>query len=357
LRRSATFQTDSLMLALTRELVQKESFKLVALYLRGIDIIGHEFYHDEFPAEFGRQSLPRKAEFHTIREYYRLIDDELAWLIAGLPSPLDVVIVSDHGMEALVETPPPMATFLMNSFLQQLGLTAIKDEYSLEWSKTKVFQSDYHMPGPERKLRLNLKGREPEGIVPAEDREREISELMRILREATVRRAGRTNESLPLFSSITPDPSGETELICRLNYDVQANDLITTPPLGKPVDTFLTHFLTHNSGQHDNAPAGILLMSGPSFRRGATLEHPTVTDVLPTMLTVLGIPLSRRLDGRVLKEGLAAGVRMPSPATVENYPRLWPISSDETPGGSEPPLPPSIEKQLRQDLRALGYLQ
>jgi arylsulfatase A-like enzyme len=49
----------------------------------------------------------------------------------------------------------------------------------------------------------------------------------------------------------------------------------------------------------------VLIAHGPSFREGLDTTLPSgVTDVLPTVLTLLGLPLPAGLDGRVLWEGL-----------------------------------------------------
>lgn len=49
---------------------------------------------------------------------------------------------------------------------------------------------------------------------------------------------------------------------------------------------------------------GILVMSGPGVRQGACLHAPTLLDIAPTALALLGLPAGRDMDGRVLGEGL-----------------------------------------------------
>lgn len=49
---------------------------------------------------------------------------------------------------------------------------------------------------------------------------------------------------------------------------------------------------------------GILYLYGDQVRRGALLERPTLYDVTPTLLTLLGLPPARDMPGRVLGEAL-----------------------------------------------------
>jgi predicted AlkP superfamily pyrophosphatase or phosphodiesterase len=72
------------------------------------------------------------------------------------------------------------------------------------------------------------------------------------------------------------------------------------------------------------------IASGPSFRQGVMSDIPTgATDIMPTMLWILGLPIPDGLDGRVLHEGLdgVGGAEVSSedillePATAGSNPR------------------------------------
>jgi arylsulfatase A-like enzyme len=53
-------------------------------------------------------------------------------------------------------------------------------------------------------------------------------------------------------------------------------------------------------GTHDMD--GILMLSGPGIRPGTTVSGARLEDVAPTMLYLLGEPVPREMDGRVLSE-------------------------------------------------------
>ncbi len=95
---------------------------------------------------------------------------------------------------------------------------------------------------------------------------------------------------------------------------------------------------------HYGSPDGVVILSGPSFRAGVNLADVRIEDVAPTMLSVLGVPLSRELSGRVVSEALAGA---PQTTSVEAYGA--PVRADAAPVEAE-------DAQLER-LRALGYVQ
>jgi len=67
--------------------------------------------------------------------------------------------------------------------------------------------------------------------------------------------------------------------------------------------------------------------------------------VAPRLLTLLGMPTARDMDGRALSE-------------ILTVPVLSPIDTYETGGPKPPELPIApIDEKMKQKLRALGYIQ
>jgi hypothetical protein len=104
--------------------------------------------------------------------------------------------------------------------------------------------------------------------------------------------------------------------------------------------------------QHWHGPPGILLMRGGPVRRGDVLQGADIYDVYPTVLYLLGLPVPRDAEGKVLLEALdPAFVRAHPVRTVPSYgglglsPRLPGAKRDGTANERE------IEK-----LKALGYI-
>jgi hypothetical protein len=93
--------------------------------------------------------------------------------------------------------------------------------------------------------------------------------------------------------------------------------------------------------------AGLLLLAGGPAR-AARLARASERDVAPTLLHLLGLPVSRELQGRVLEEALDPAFRAAHPVrSVASYgrrPRSRPAAS-------------SFDRDVIQELRSLGYIQ
>ena len=63
------------------------------------------------------------------------------------------------------------------------------------------------------------------------------------------------------------------------------------------------------SGTHADAPDGLLLAVGDGIRAGAMLHGASVLDVAPTILYLMGLPVARDMEGRVLTEMLDERLR------------------------------------------------
>src|SRR5205823_1797926 len=67
---------------------------------------------------------------------------------------------------------------------------------------------------------------------------------------------------------------------------------------------------------------GILAMSGPGVRNGATISAPPLLDIAPTALNLLGLPAGADMAGRSLAEALDP------PARIEPIPSWEAIEGD-----------------------------
>ena len=54
-------------------------------------------------------------------------------------------------------------------------------------------------------------------------------------------------------------------------------------------------------------PLGVLVLSGPGVARGAVVQAPSLLDITPTALALLGLPVGSDMDGRVLAEAIDGG--------------------------------------------------
>ncbi|MEY3026768.1 MAG: hypothetical protein RLZZ238_1665 [Planctomycetota bacterium] len=96
-------------------------------------------------------------------------------------------------------------------------------------------------------------------------------------------------------------------------------------------------------------PQGVLVVAGPAAKRGVEIASPTILDIAPTMLALLGLPAGRDFDGRVLDEAIDAAVpeRIESWDAVEGDAGLHPADMRQDPFEAADAL---------QQLVDLGYM-
>lgn len=95
------------------------------------------------------------------------------------------------------------------------------------------------------------------------------------------------------------------------------------------------------------AASGLLLLAGGATRGGA-LRAAGERDLAPTVLHLLGLPVSAELDGRVLEEALAPAFLARHPVrSVASYGRAR----------RERPAESSFDRDVMEELRSLGYVR
>lgn len=96
-------------------------------------------------------------------------------------------------------------------------------------------------------------------------------------------------------------------------------------------------------------PYGVLVMSGPGVKRGASIASPTILDIAPTALALLGLGAGEDFDGRVLSEALngQTPARIPSWDLVDGDAGLHPEEMRHDPFDAADAL---------QQLVDLGYM-
>ncbi|MFN8177895.1 MAG: alkaline phosphatase family protein [bacterium] len=99
-------------------------------------------------------------------------------------------------------------------------------------------------------------------------------------------------------------------------------------------------------GGHTDAPDGIFLAAGPGIRRPSGPFAPTVYDLTPTVLRLVGLPAASDMKGRELSEILTEGEPLPPLASYEAGERA-----------SGRPVESDMDEGMIERLRALGYVR
>lgn len=217
-------------------------------------------------------------------------------------------------------------------------------ERDIDWEQTKA----YWVPG--QGIRINLIGREPQGVVPPDDylslRESIKKALSEVVDPETKEQVvERVYEREAIYNG--PFLERATDLVVELRTDEDSARSYTFSARIDPqrLDE-IVGVINRKSGDHH--PDGILLAWGPHIVRGLELEGAQVVDLAPTILYSLGLPVSSDMDGRILEEIFIPDFR------EQNPPRYQEVKEEIL--THEYAYSQEEEGDIRERLRGLGYL-
>lgn len=358
----------------------RHDWDLFILHFMETDPVQHQMWHL-------RDGLPRPAyrvdlEGDPILEVYREVDRALGELLAELPPETKVFVISDHGFGPLYWNIYINIWLLREGYLRlrrgpktklrlaalRLGLTQERlfpwgerlrllgrgarlshgelrellgrfflSFADVDWQRTWAYSH-----GNIGQIYLNMRGREPEGIVSPTEAEGLIEELSSGLRE--------------LRNPWTGEPVVERiyrkEEIYRGQALPQAPEILFLPRRGYmvlgatdfPANRAVTPAFA-GSGWHELE--GVLIASGPGLARGE-VRGARLLDLPPTILYAMGLPVPAELEGRPLPELFQArAYREAQPITgPEHGPKPEPAGAEER----------GWEEEARKRLRDLGYI-
>ena len=325
----------------------------------------------------------------VICKIYQACDTALGKLLAKIDNDTSVLIMSDHGAG------PEHRVFYLRTWLQQKGflvrqdkkqsgfnlkrgvITTLKRSFALgkkilpkplkarlkskigrdkyiamrlffdvDWSKTTAYSE-----GVCGNIFINLKNREPEGIVdsPAEFEriiERISRELMKVKDPKTgekVIKAVHRKEDLYTGELLEQAPDllveGNPGYHCRgdsFSREAAIGDeaLFADAPMSG------THILN-----------GAFLAMGPHFKQGHQVMDAEIIDILPTVLHLQGLPIPESIDGKVLTSALDNDF-------LKQKPIKKITESEDNSAGSAAQVYSAAEKaQIEERLKGLGYLE
>jgi predicted AlkP superfamily phosphohydrolase/phosphomutase len=100
----------------------------------------------------------------------------------------------------------------------------------------------------------------------------------------------------------------------------------------------------------DHLPNGILIMNGPSIKRGGAITDAEIVDIAPTVLYLLDTPIAENLDGKVIAECIDKAFLDQHAAKVAQ------VSCGNTKQNEEAVYTDDEKESIRNRLQGLGYL-
>lgn len=313
-----------------RYLMDRFDWDFLMVVFQSTDWVQHflwKFMDESHPLFDHNASVCQRA---AIGETYEAIDQEIGRILDKTGNRDYVFLVSDHGMGPLYKNVYFNNWLVKEGYLRykrnlrylahRAGITSAtaykllvklrgasiiphlrsrKEKLArfflsmrdVDWSTTKAYSI-----GLDGCIRLNLKGREPRGIVmPGNEYSKLVAELKSKLQlfsdpETGERVADNVFSRDEVFAGPHTDEAPDIVLVLtryHQDYKYGSNDIFGPPP-------------DKISGNHRTE--GVLIASGPSIKKGVKLGPHNLVDVAPTILQILGVPLPEDLDGKSMAE-------------------------------------------------------
>lgn len=318
-------------------LMKKCEWDLFAVVFTELDRLQHFLWADMDPSH--PRHDPERALPNAILEYHQYLDKILMEILENVEDgSTTVMLISDHGFNGFYKTVhlntwlrdqellalhrehsqsglinlllqlrsssalikvKRALPFLKDVRLSTRSLDGLRFESMIDWQHTKAFYSE--VGG----IRINLEGREPEGIVKPG---LEYESLRENLKE-TLETVKDPETGLPIFEAVY-----KREDLYWGPYVKRAPDLIVEPKrdeddprknyaLAHNVSTNEQSFLSLSNPRTGNHTLdGIFVAFGEGIRPGVEIKQSSILDLAPTILSTMGLSVPESLDGKVLQE-------------------------------------------------------
>jgi predicted AlkP superfamily phosphohydrolase/phosphomutase len=311
------------------------------------------------------QHMLWKEKERCLLPLWRKIDGMLGSLQQNLNREDNFIILSDHGFG------PMGKTLYLNTWLREKGFLKSRKQWVrdgegseveifhrerkgtffqkvkgvfkkpkpvIDWSKTEAY---FFNTGQLQGIGINLKGREPNGIVTPteydEVRNRVIMELNGLMDE---------RQGKKIVKHIF-----RREEIYRGPFVVEAPDIVFVSDYGYMISDRIRDetFKERGHGRGVHRLHGIFVIRGPGIKKGNPLEEGHLLDVAPTILHLLGVPVPRGFDGKVLTDALMPSFLKSHPLRFEDVPLEMESAPFE--------MNEEEVELIKMKLRGLGYIE
>ena len=264
-------------------LMENKEWSLVLQGLHIIDQGNHAHLTGiHLPGEEGEMN----REF--LEKYYILADEYISRAFKWIDKGVAVIIASDHGGLAVGDDSNELgdAWKLNIGVMQELGYTVLKEENGeqvIDWSKTTAIaqRSQY--------IYVNLKGRDPEGIVDPAEYEALVEKIIDDLYNYREPKTGRRIVGMAL----------DREEMESINlYGPHVGDIFYT----------MTRDFAHDQGntmptvsRGETSIRCLFMAAGPGFKSNSIIDKKVeIVDLVPTLCYLLGVEPPQTVDGGVI---------------------------------------------------------
>ncbi|HKG21641.1 MAG TPA: alkaline phosphatase family protein [Blastocatellia bacterium] len=262
----------------------------------GPDRIHHMFWKYTDPEH--PKYVPGNKYEESIHDYYKFVDAQIGDLLAMAGEETAVLVVSDHGARGMV------GGICFNEWLMREGYLVLKnrpekavpvEQCDVDWSRTRAWGSG----GYYARLMINVKGREPQGIVePGEEYERVRTGLVEKL--AALR--DHKGEPMHTFAVRPEDVYREVRGVPPDLFVYFGN--LSWRSVGSvwPSEPDSVYTFENDTGPDDanHDWHGIFIMRDGAGNGSLEGQGMNLKDVAPTVLSLLGEEVPGDMEGKVI---------------------------------------------------------
>jgi predicted AlkP superfamily phosphohydrolase/phosphomutase len=286
------YQMTDRRFRLARHWLRSRTWDFFVLVEMGVDRIHHAFWKYFDPQH--RKYVPGSPFANAIRDYYVHVDRLIGELLDGLPARTGVMVVSDHGGKRID------GGIAINEWLVREGYLVLQGDYpsvptppaklAVDWTRTRVWSEG----GYYARVFINRQGREPQGVVSADQYESLREELIRKLEtlgdesgRPTGTKVYRPEELYRHCHGIAPD-------LIAIFGDLYWRSIGS-------VGYRTVHVFENDTGPDDanHAQDAVFIAAGPGVPAGRRAPV-DLLDVAPTVLRWLGQPIPPDMQGRAI---------------------------------------------------------
>jgi predicted AlkP superfamily phosphohydrolase/phosphomutase len=276
-----------------QHLLAEKEWDFFMMVEMGVDRIHHAFwkFHDPKHAKYE----PGSKYEHAIRDYYIYVDQKVGELLSRSDEETTVLVVSDHGAKSMV------GGVCVNEWLMKKGYLSLLEKPAgaipferakVDWKRTVAWgEGGYYS-----RIFLNVKGREPEGVVAPSDYERVREELRQGLEAIT------DDKGMNIGTKIYKPEEVYTETR-RIPPDliVYFGNLSWRSVGSIGLGSIITFENDTGPDDANHDTHGIFIMKGPGLKGRGLREGLKLLDVAPTVLNRMGIDIPEDMEGRVIE--------------------------------------------------------
>lgn len=280
--------------ALARHLLATKPWDFFMMVEMGTDRIHHAFWQYMDPKHH-RYEAGNPFE-SVIEDYYVEVDREIGELLAVLPGHTSVMVVSDHGGQCME------GGVALNEWLVRRGYLVLHEypkapsrleALKVDWARTTAWGSG----GYYGRVFLNVKGREPHGLIEPEDYEATRAKITAEL-EAMNDHQGKlmgTRVLRPESLYKTVRGAAPPDLFVYFG-DLRWRSVGT-------IGSGEIYTFENDTGPDDanHAPEGMLIATGPGLAPRGPLHGMQLMDVTPTVMRLFGLEVPADMQGHVIE--------------------------------------------------------